>query len=151
MKSDDIDDIFKDFDHKITGKDDSSVKPEKLSDEEHLKKRYKEAEYALKNRYKKEKEALKEEKRDDSIKHGKTSSGPANIERFAFIGVILVLVVYIGIDFSFYHGNQNVEQQTITANVIDSEDVVVEENKLWKKRLRKKLWKRKKSFQEKLH
>jgi len=130
MKSDNVDDIFKDFEHKVTGKEDSSKKPEKLNEEEHLKIKYQEAENSLKNKYKKEKEALKEEKRKDLIKQGKTPSQSSNTEKFAYIGVILVLVLYIGIDFSFYHGEEknNADQQTITAKVVDEEEVVIEEN-----------------------
>ena len=64
MANDDVDDIFKDFEHKVTGKESHHSEkketseqhknrstPEKdLSEEEHLKRKYERAEHVLKHK-----------------------------------------------------------------------------------------------------
>lgn len=145
MANDDVDDIFKDFEHKITGKEpDYSEKeetsehhknmgtPEKgLSEEEHLKRKYERAEQVLKHKYKKEKEALAKKKEEELPPHAEHSGHPANrhstnLERVAYIAIIIVLVVYIAFSFG-RGGNVAVEtDQTITAAAVKTEDTTEE-------------------------
>jgi len=132
MANDDVDDIFKDFEHKVDGKEepyeskrDSHKSHEKVSDEEALKKNYEKAEQVLKHKYKKEKEALEDKKKKEVHGHGEIPHrSTANIERVAYVAIILILVIYVGIDLSFYHGNNSVEEedQTITAAAVKQED-----------------------------
>lgn len=147
MKKDDVDDVFKDFEHKVEGKetshsakkkDDKHPKKE-LSKEEILENKYKEAEHVLKERYIKEKAALEEKKREKI--HGEEHAGvnarnSSNIERVAYVAIIVVLVTYIVIDLSFYHGGKDVEAESeaMTAAAVKSEDKADEaENKIVEK------------------
>ena len=143
MEKDDVDDIFEDFEHKVEGKKEEHHTDkkehhkthEKLSQEEILKNRYAEAEQVLKHKYKKEKEALEEKKKkkihgEDHISvHARNSS---YLERVAYVGIIVVLVTFIVIDLSFYHGGEDVEAESdaITAAAVKSDDKANEtENK----------------------
>ena len=129
MAHEDVDDIFKDFEGKVDGKrkiskhsdSEEEIKDSKenLSEEELLKKRYLEAERALKEKHRKEKEALKEKRKEEMVKQGVTQSKPLeNTERIAYIAIIIVLVAYIAIDLSFYHGKgAGTESETISVSV----------------------------------
>jgi len=60
------------------------------------------------------------------------SKNSLNIEKAAYVSIILVLVVYIAIDLSFYHGGSDVDAEigTITAAAVNTEDKANEtENK----------------------
>ncbi len=113
MDDSDINDIFKDYEYKVTGKKEApSVKREpvrQLEEEDEVKGRYREAESKL--REKKSKEA------------GRNNRAPlgniANYERFAYIAVIVVLVAYIGIDLGFYHGSNTAKEETVTAAAVN--------------------------------
>lgn len=133
MTNEGVDDIFKDFEHKIKDKimdkmegshsdkkEAHKAHEKKLSEEERLKMKYHKAEESLKHKYEKEKEALEEKKRKEGHGHGEMPHGRAtNLERSAYVAVILILVAYIGVDLSFYHGSSDVdaEEQAITAAV----------------------------------
>jgi len=117
MEKDDVDDVFKDFGHKVEGKmePDHSVKKEHIKHEKKhsevdlLKNKYKQAELSLKEKYMKEKESLEEKKRKEMLKEGIVPpKNLGNIERIAYIAVIVVLVAYSVIDLSFYHGGNDV-------------------------------------------
>jgi len=135
MANEDIDDIFKDFEHKVDEKEESQERkkePEpEIKTEDALKKKYEKAEQVLKHKYKKEKEVL-EERNKERQSHGHMRDVPhkssPNIERVAYVAIILVLVVYAGIDLLFYHGNQDIAvEETITAAAVTNEEVVGEE------------------------
>lgn len=141
MEKDDVEDIFEDFEHKVTGKEAAhSAKkeihehPEKeLSEGEILKNKYQDAEQSLKDKYKKEKELLEDKKAKEASKHGFTpAKSIPNYEKFGYIGVIIVLVAFIAIDLSFYHGGTAADQ-TITAAAVEvqepeeAEEEIVEE------------------------
>ena len=134
MTNEGVDDIFKDFEHKIKDKLES-IHPDKkeahkfhekkLSEEERLKTKYHKAEESLKHKYEKEKEVLEEKKKKkehgrEEMPHGRV----ANIERSVYVAVIIILVAFIGVDLSSHHGNDDVkaEKQTITAAVVQQED-----------------------------
>jgi len=130
MEKDDVEDIFEDFEHKVTGEEPShSEKKEshkhlerELSEEEILKKKYQDAEQSLKDKYKKEIGVLEDKKVKEASKHGFTpAKSVPNYEKFAYIGVIIVLVAFIAIDLSFYHGGKEVGQ-TITAAAVDIQE-----------------------------
>jgi|TARA_Y100000310_G_scaffold254912_1_gene262116 hypothetical protein len=134
MTKEGVDDIFKDFEHKIKDKLEAEhadkkgthkTHEKKLSEEERLKIKYQEAEESLKHKYKKEKEALEEKKKKEMPGHEEMPHRPIkNIERAAYVAVILILVAYTGIDLIFYHGNNNVEAegQIITVAAVKQED-----------------------------
>jgi hypothetical protein len=132
MGDPDVDDIFKDFETKVEDKQEPAKEeaPEEkeISEEEILKKKYQKAEQALKEKHKKEREAL-EEKRKKEMVHGEapTKSFP-NVERVAYIAIIIVLAAYIIVDWSFYHGEKpvDVEADTITAAAVKEENKINE-------------------------
>jgi len=137
MASDDVDDVFKDFEHKVEGKEEvghtvpkethksHKTHEKKLSEEDILKNRFEKAEQVLKHKYRKEKEALLEKKKIEIDGNRKiTHRNMFDIERVASVAIILVLVIYIGIDLSFYHGDNSSEQEDQT---ITSADVKLEE------------------------
>ena len=101
MGDSDVDDIFDDFESKVEGKEDTAGEKE-INEEELLKRKYQEAEQDLKEEHKKEKEALAE-KRKKEMTHGEapTKSFP-NIEKIAYMTIILVLAVYIVFDLLCY-------------------------------------------------
>jgi len=154
MANEGVDDIFKDFEHKVEGKEEAhhvhkkethethKSHEKKLSEEELLKNKYEKAEQVLKHKYKTEKEALEEKKKKEMHVHGEIPhKSTTNIERVAYVAIILVLVVYVGIDLSFYHGGSasEDEDQTITAAAVKSEDKANEtENKIVEKTAEKK-------------
>ena len=128
MKEEDVDDIFEDFGDKVEDKPKSAKgehSEEKLSEEELLKVKYKKAEQELKEKHKKEKEVL-EEKRKKEMIHGEAPTKAfSNIEKIAYVAIILVLAVYIVIDVSFNHlgGSMDVEaDQTITTAAVQEEN-----------------------------
>ncbi|MCH8328909.1 MAG: hypothetical protein IIB81_00780 [Nanoarchaeota archaeon] len=127
MKEEDVDDIFEDFGDKVEDKPKSAKgehSEEKLSEEELLKVKYKKAEQELKEKHKKEKEVL-EEKRKKEMIHGEAPTKAfSNIEKIAYVAIILVLAVYIVIDLSFYHGEKtvDVEDQSITTAAVQEEN-----------------------------
>lgn len=133
MEKDDVEDIFEDFEHKVTGKElshsekkESHKHPEReLSEEEILKNKYQDAEQSLKDKYKKEKEVLEDKKAKEASKQGFTpAKSIPNYEKFAYIGVIAVLAVFIVIDLSFYHGaDTDAESETITAAAVDVQEL----------------------------
>ena len=133
MEKEDVEDIFEDFEHKVTGKEpshsekkESHKHPEReLSEEEILKNKYQDAERSLKDKYKKEKEVLEDKKAKEASKHGFTpAKSIPNYEKFAYIGVIAVLAVFIVIDLSFYHGaDTDAESETITAAAVDVQEL----------------------------
>ena len=129
MANEDVDDIFKDFENKVDEKKEiPEIKKEpetKVSDGETLKRKYEKAEQVLKHKYKKEKEALEEKNKETPAHFGDVPhKNTSNIERVAYVAIILVLVVYAGIDLLFYHGNQDVvvEEPTITAAAVTNEE-----------------------------
>jgi len=145
MEKGDVDDIFNDFEHKVEGKESShSTKKEdnkhiekELSEEEILNNKYKEAEQALKQKYKKEKTTLEEKKKKEIPKHQEEhghfqTKDSSFIERIAYVAIIVVLVTFIAIDLSFYHGGKDAgtDSEAITAAAVNSEDKANEtENK----------------------
>ncbi|MAE42217.1 hypothetical protein CMO93_00470 [Candidatus Woesearchaeota archaeon] len=128
MGNSDVDDVFKDFEHKVEGKKGTSEKPQKeMSEEEHLKRKYNEQKEALKEKHKQEMGRLEEKKKEYSPKGGKIPQNFVTTERIASIAIILVLVGYIVIDFSFYHGEKsNVGEEIITASIVEGENKTVE-------------------------
>lgn len=121
MANDDIDGIFKDFEYKVAGKKDApkdfSAKsaPKSLSEDEY------DEDERLEEKRQKEKRALEKRRKEtlaDKMRRGAISpeknffKNSKNIERFAYIGVILVLAAYIAIDLSFYHGAKAAEAGT---------------------------------------
>ncbi len=108
-----INDIFKDYKYKVTGKKgvpETKREPvRQLEDEEEVKERYRKAESSLKE--KKAKEAGRNER--------VPSRGIENYERFAYIAVIVVLVAYVGIDLGFYHGSNAAKEETVTAAAVN--------------------------------
>lgn len=113
MDDSDINDIFKDYEYKVTGKKEApSVRREpvrQLEEEDEVKERYRKAESSLKE--KKEKEASKGSRLP--------SGGIANYEKFAYIAVIVVLIAYIGIDLGFYHDDKAAKEETVTAAAVN--------------------------------
>jgi hypothetical protein len=132
MEKDDVDGIFDDFEHKVEGrgvhhesKKEAPKKHEKeLSPTEILKNKYEKAEQVLKHKYNKEKEALEGKK--NKGEHGSQTLHrvPTNIERIAYVAVIIVLVAYAGVDLVFNHGNTSVEEEDIiTAAAVNQEAI----------------------------
>ena len=85
----------------------------------------------MREKRKEEKEKLAEKKGEYSSKEGKAPGSFATTERIASIAIIIVLVGFIVIDFSFYHGEKsNLDEGVITASVVGEENKtdVVEED-----------------------
>ena len=135
MTNEGVDDIFKDFEHKIKDKIEAEhadkkethkAHEKKLSEEERLKIKYQKAEHALKEEHRKEKEALEEKRKKEVAGHETVHSAKSsiNIEKAAYVAVILVLAAYIAIDLSFYHkaGVDIESDQTITAAAVKVEN-----------------------------
>jgi len=113
MADRDINDIFKDYEYKVTGKKgapEARREPvRQLEEEDEIKERYRKAESSLK-----EKKAKEANSGDRAL-----SGGIANYEKFAYIAVIIVLIAYIGIDLGFYHGSNAAKEQTVTAAAVN--------------------------------
>jgi len=71
MENNDNDDVFNDFEHKITNKKEAVKSPEeKISEEERMKLEHQEEIHALKEKQKKESKVLEEKKSKEMLKHG---------------------------------------------------------------------------------
>lgn len=113
MDDPDINDIFKDYEYKVTGKKEAPiVKREpvrQLEEEDEVKERYRETE-----------SKLREKKLKEAGRGGRApSGGNAKYERFAYIAVIAVLIAYAGIDLGFYHGDKAAKEETVTAAAVN--------------------------------
>jgi len=109
MEKDDVDDIFKDFEYTVEGKKEHPIKTE--TDEN------------LKERQKKVEKTFEEENIVEEIPRKVPAKSSPNLERFAYIGVIIILVGFIAVDLSFYHnGDSDTEKQTITAAAVKVEN-----------------------------
>ena len=113
MDDSDINDIFKDYEYKVTGKKEApNTKREPV--------RQLEEEDEVKERYRKAESSLKEKKAKASGRNDRAHLGSiANYEKFAYIAVIVVLIAYIGIDLGFYHGSDTTKEETVTAAAIN--------------------------------
>src|SRR3989338_949110 len=115
MDDSDINDIFKDYEYKVTGKKgapEARREPvRQLEEEDEVKERYRKAESSIK-----EKKA-----KDANRSYRAPSSGIGSYEKFAYIAVIAVLVAYIGIDLGFYHGSDTAKEETITAAALNTQ------------------------------
>ena len=112
MDDSDINDIFKDYEYKVAGK---KAAPEirrepvrQLEEEDEVKEKYRKAESKLREK------KPKETGRNDKAPLGNI----ANHERLIYIGIIIVLVAYIGL--GFFQGNDDAEEeQTVTAAAVN--------------------------------
>src|SRR3989338_7147221 len=113
MDDSDINDIFKDYEYKVTGKKgvpEARREPvRQLEEEDEVKEKYRKAESSIK------------EKKAKAASEGyrAPSSGTGSYEKFAYIAVIVVLIAYIGIDLGFYHGSNATKEETITAAALN--------------------------------
>ncbi len=113
MDDSDINDIFKDYEYKVTGKKEAPiVKREpvrQLEEEDEVKEKYRKAESSL------------NEKKAKATNRGyrAPSGGIGSYEKFAYIAAIVVLIAYIGIDLGFYHGSNAAKEQTVTAAAVN--------------------------------
>lgn len=100
------DDVFNDFEDKVTGKKPFFKLPKKEESEiDVLKRKYEEEKRAIRQKYIEEERALEEKKHKEMFKKGHIpTKNLKGVERFAYIGIIAVLLLYIAIDLSFYHG-----------------------------------------------
>jgi len=135
------DDIFDDFGDKVIGKKEAVKKPvSEFKKEEHSESKFKEEKLAIKDRYEKEMRALEHKKARDMLKQGKIpSKNLASVERVTYIAILVVLLVYLVVDLSFFHGDKTTKidvDDGITATVVqedapieepEAEEVVVEE------------------------
>ncbi len=126
MAEDDVDDLFKDFEQKVEDKKEHPKVHTKDLNDDDLKNKYQKAEEALKKKYAKERQELEEEKAKEMLKHGKIPTKHLeNVERVAYVAVILVLVAYIFIDLSLEQRTTELETEPTAAAVTD---VAEEEN-----------------------
>jgi len=129
MDKEDVDNIFEDFENKVEPKKSTPKIKTKKDEKSLLKEKYEKQKLALEGKYEEEIGALEDKKNKEKNKHGNISNNKSNnIERIAFIAIIVVLIVYIAIDFSFYHNEKddNIDiQQEINDNEtdLDSEDI----------------------------
>mgnify|MGYP001363186086 CR=1 FL=1 len=126
------DDVFNDFEQKVEGKHKDVENPKKeISEDELLKRKHQEQKQVLKEKQKEEMRAIEERKKKHLPKEEKLKSF-ATTERIAFLAIILVLIAYIVIDLSFYHGDKNsLSEDSITVSVVGevNESVEAEEVK----------------------
>jgi len=126
------DDLFKDFWHKVKGKKDSKDEEER-DEHEVLKKRYYEEKETLRDKFEQQARVIKENKIKQSLKEGKTAYHHKEVllERVAYITIILVLISYLIIDLSFYHGADKVveidQEAASIAAALTSEETAKEE------------------------
>ncbi|MBI2523354.1 hypothetical protein HYW19_03120 [Candidatus Woesearchaeota archaeon] len=108
----DINDIFKDYEYKVTGK---KAAPEIRREPV----RQLEEENEVKEKYRKAESKLREKKPKETGRNDKAPLGNiVNRERLIYIGIIIVLVAYIG--FGFFQGNDDIEEeQTLTAAAVN--------------------------------
>lgn len=115
MAEPDVDDLFKDFEYKIEGK----KEPKKSFDFAKKEPAKKEPEQKPEKKTWQQAERQVIEKQEARPKPRSTST----IERIGYFAVILILIGYIGIDFKFYH-TENDDQigssKDITAKVINN-------------------------------
>ena len=143
MGNNDVDDIFKDFEYKVARKKEDnkgSFRPKlasrQLSEDELLEEKYQKEKKLLDEKHQAEKELLNK-KRGEEAKRNKEAelrenlmrqkympSKPVkkiivNAERIGYLAVILVLIAYIVIDLSFYHGEKSIggKNQSIASAV----------------------------------
>ena len=135
MDDSDINDIFKDFEHKVDSKKEAPKNERKreLSEEDELKESYKRAEQTLKEKYGEKKEALREKKaaeerkseekkpKEEIMPRHVLSKGIPNYERFGYIAVIVILVAYIGLGF-FQGSDSAAQEQAVVAAVVKMEE-----------------------------
>src|SRR3989338_905716 len=112
MDDSDINDIFKDYEYKVTGK--KGVPEARREPVRQL-----EEEDEVKERYRKAENSLKEKKAKDTRNDRAPSKSVANYERFAYVAVIVVLIAYIGIDLGFYHDSNAAKEETVTAAAVN--------------------------------
>ena len=113
MDDSDINDIFKDYEYKVTGK--KGVPEARREPVRQL-----EEEDEVKEKYRKAESSLKEKKAKTSGRNDRSPLGSiANYERFAYVAVIVVLIAYIGIDLGFYHGSDTAKEEAVTAAAIN--------------------------------
>ena len=96
MGNGDVDDIFKDFEHKVEGKEEADhaskkethKSPQQLGEEGALRQKYENAEQALNDQYKKAKESLQEKRKKENDGHGGEMHGrnSLRIEKVAYEG-----------------------------------------------------------------
>jgi len=109
MEKGDVDDIFKDFEYTVEGKKEHPIKTG--IDEE------------LKERQRNVEKAFKEENVVEEIpRREPPNKSSSNLERYAYIGVIIVLAGFIAVDLSFYHPGDDTDIQTITAAAVKVEN-----------------------------
>jgi len=121
MKDDDVNDIFDDFEHKVTGKEPEEHHKSE-SEEDLLKSKYQQAEQVLKEKYNKEKEALIEKKGGVPDRNN-APKGFGGYEKIAYMSIILILVVYTIVDLTVVHNaDKVVEPDVITAAAVDLEE-----------------------------
>ncbi len=154
MGNDGVDDIFKDFEYKVAGKKEApkspfapQMTPKKLSgDEELLEEKHRREQELLEEKYDKEKELLDEKRKEGSkrkkeaelreniLRQKSAPSKPANKSgvnagKIGYLAVILVLVAYIVIDLSFYHGEKSIGEKNQSIASAVAPNATLEQNK----------------------
>ncbi len=131
MEKSDVDDVFKDFHHKVENKKESKKMPQKeLGEEEIITKDYQREKQALKEKYNKEMHVIKSKRVREDLKKGKIPHNFSSNERIVYIAVILILAVFIIVDFSFIHGKSDSEdKKSAAAGTINVVSDTEEENK----------------------
>lgn len=144
MGKDDVDDIFKDFEYKVANKKEapkssfaSKLIPRQSSEEELLEEKYQKEKELLEKKRKEEAKRNKEaELRENIMRQKSMPSKPVkkttvNVERIGYLAIIIVLIAYIVIDLSFYHGGKSDEakKNQAVAPAIIVPNATIEQNK----------------------
>jgi len=130
MEISDNDDVFDDFDRKVSGKKEHPKKFSKVHDDDKLNWKFRDERQALKDKFKKELRDLEVSKAKEEVKRGRIpTKNLGNIERITYIVIVIILLGYLVFDLSFLHGDKTSEidiNQEITATVVNDENKTVE-------------------------
>lgn len=134
-KMENTDDIFDDFEDKVEDKRGSYRRHHENDHRELLKKKYQEELDALKHDYQEDIQAIPPRDMGEALNKDELKPSFSKVERFIYIGIVVLLLGYLITDLSFFHGDIGIElgsKQEITTSVVKEEnknDEVVEVEK----------------------
>jgi len=117
----DSDDIFDDFDSKVRGREEVHIRHHEDNEKEFLNKRYLDEMESLKHEYQEEMKTIEQRDTGETLSKGERKTGLGKVERFTYIGILIILFGYLVTDLSFFHGEKGIGlfgKQEITTSVV---------------------------------
>ncbi len=115
------DDIFDDFEGKVEDREESYRRHHEDNEKELLKKRYQEEIEALKYDYQEDMQSMQSRDTGEALNKDELKPSLSKVERFTYIGIVIILLGYLITDLSFFHGGKDIGffgQQEITTSVV---------------------------------